>query len=251
MSKGILFADNISALPNVRHAFFTRAWDNFGLFTPGTDRIEVASQKRVAKYFDVPYEHYLCCRQIHSPNVVTIGNMWPCWDKAPEADAMVTNKAGIALGILTADCVPVLLAASNISVIGAAHAGWRGALGNVLERTVEAMEKLGAQRKDIQAALGPCIGQESYEVSPEFPSPFLKESSGNERFFKPSIKKGHYQFDLQGYVIEKLHISGVTSVCPPPADTCADPGRFYSHRYSTLRGEKRKGTLVSAIVIRA
>jgi len=248
MSNEILFADNLSAIPNVRHAFFTRTWDNFGLFDPGTDRISVFSQERVAAYFCVPQEHYLCCRQVHSPNVVIVGDTWS-WEKAPEADAMVTNKSGIALGILTADCVPVLLADAKACVIGAAHGGWRGALGGVLEHTIEAMEKLGAKRKDIHAALGPCIWQESYEVGRGFPAPFLAEQTENKRFFKPSTKKDHYQFDLQGYILNKLNGLEIGSAKPSPADTGADPERFFSHRYSTLREEKRKGSLVSAIAI--
>ncbi len=248
MADGILFADNLSALSNVRHAFFTRTWDDFGLFDPGTDRISIHSQNRVAAFLGVPRERYLCCRQIHSPNVVTVGDAW-LYKTAPEADAMVTNKFGIALGILTADCVPVLLAATHVPVIGAAHAGWRGALNGVLENTVQAMEKLGAQRKDIHAALGPCIWQESYEVGPEFPALFLTELAKNKRFFKPSVKKDHYQFDIQGYIINKLSNLGLDSVTSSPANTFANLDKFFSHRYSTLRGEKRKGSLVSAIAL--
>jgi YfiH family protein len=203
----------------------------------------------MAAYLGILPTHFLCCRQVHSPNVVTVEDLW-IPDAAPSADAMVTNKPGIALGILTADCVPVLFAATNVRVIGAAHAGWRGAVEGVLENTLKAMEKLGAQRKFIEAALGPAIAQVSYEVGPDFPKPFLAENPAHERFFIHSVRSGHYQFDLPGYVVEKLHHLGVGSVKPSPADTCAEPQRFFSHRYSTLRGEKRKGSLISAIAMK-
>jgi polyphenol oxidase len=190
----------------------------------------------------------LLCRQIHSPIAITVGDVWE-FKNAPEADAMVTDRPGIALGVLTADCVPVLLAARNVAVIGAVHAGWRGALGGVIDNTLEAMEKRGAQRKSIQAALGPCIWQNSYEVGPEFPAPFLAENPANERFFQNTRKGNHCQFDLSGYIASKLRALGITSIAASAADTCADPNLFFSHRYSTLRGEKREGSLVSAIVL--
>jgi hypothetical protein len=249
MADDVLFADNLSALPKVRHAFYTKAW-GFSYFSDTQAGQEaIHARKRMAIYLEVSPERFLCCRQIHSSTVVTVHDAWSPKD-APEADAMVTNISGIALGVLTADCVPVLFVASNIPVIGAAHAGWRGALGGVLENTLAAMEKLGAQRKSISAALGPCIGQKSYEVGPEFPAPFLAEDSANERFFKYSVKSGHYQFDLKEYIIEKLRGIGTNSVEYSSHDTCADPDLFFSHRYSTLRGEKRKGSLVSAIVLK-
>jgi polyphenol oxidase len=246
MSDEILTAHNLNALPRVRHAFFTRVWGNncFSEVQTGHDFVQV--RERMAGHLGISAERFLCCRQVHSPTVITVGDVWKS-QNAPAADAMVTDKPGIALGILTADCAPILLASSDIPAIGAAHAGWRGAVGGVLEQVLDAMEKIGAQRKFIHAALGPCIGQKSYEVGPEFPAPFLAQNPGHEQFFKPSIKKGSYLFDLQGYILEKLQRLGVGSIDYISANTYADPDRFFSHRYSTLRGEKREGSLVSAI----
>jgi YfiH family protein len=251
MTGEILFAQNLGALSGVVHGFFTGSWEKqrFSEVNPSQEAIE--ARKRIAAWFGVSVERLLFCRQIHSPNVVNVrDDVWTS-QNALEADAMVTDKPGIVLGILTADCVPVLLASPNLPVIGAVHAGWRGALGGVLENTVAAMEELGAERKSIRAAAGPCIWQESYEVGSEFPAPFLAEDPENKMFFTPSVNNGHYQFDLPGYVSTKLRNLGVKSVEPSPADTCADPARFFSHRYSTLRGEKRKGSLVSAICTNA
>lgn len=201
----------------------------------------------MAAHFEISPENFLGCHQIHSSKVVTIQKPWASKD-APQADAMVTSCAGIAIGIFTADCVPVLIAAKNAPAIGAAHAGWRGALAGILENTIDAMEKLGAQRKNCVAGLGPCIAQKSYEVGPEFVKPFLSEKEANERFFK--FENNKVFFDLPGYVVAKLQGLGVGLVDPPAADTCAEPGRFFSHRWSTLRGESRKGSLISAIALK-
>ncbi|MFA5041006.1 MAG: peptidoglycan editing factor PgeF [Bdellovibrionales bacterium] len=233
MSNEVLIAENLNALPNVRHAFFKRSWND---------------PKKMAAYLEVSPEHFLSCRQIHSSKVVSVKDVWNM-NNAPEADALVTNRTGVALGILTADCVPVLFADPERSVIGAAHAGWRGALGGVLESTVEAMEGLGAHKKSIHAALGPCIWQDSYEVGSEFPEPFLAQTPLNERFFKRSIKKGKYQFDLQGFVINRLSDCGLASICPSPADTYADPDHYFSYRCSVQQGGEQKGRLLSAITL--
>jgi len=188
----------------------------------------------------------LSAYQIHSSTVVTVTHNWLADDR-PQADALVTNKKGFALGILTADCGPILFADVGAGVIGAAHAGWRGALSGILDNTLDAMETLGASRKSIHAALGPCIWQKSYEVGPEFPAPFLAEDPAHQRFFRAAFKSDHYMFDLPGYIMARLHALGVGSLAASPADTCAEPERFFSHRYSTLRNEKRKGNLMSAI----
>ncbi|MFA4993717.1 MAG: peptidoglycan editing factor PgeF [Bdellovibrionales bacterium] len=249
MSREILFADNLITLPNVRHAFFTRACGNICFLKLRAAEPEaLSSRKKAAAHFGVPPERLLFCRQIHSPKVVRVHDIW-LPENAPEADALVTNKAGIALAVLTADCVPVLLAATNVPVIGAAHAGWRGAIGGVLENTIVEMEKLGAQRKYIQAAIGPCIWKESYEVGSEFLAPFLTENPSNKLFFTESARGGHYQFNLPAYVEAKLKGLGIGSVEPSPADTCADSHLFYSYRASTLRGENSEGRLVSAIAL--
>ena len=248
MPHETLSADNLNALPNLRHAFFTRAWGNAGFSGQESARDVFPVRAAMAAQLRVEPEKLLCCHQIHSPDAVTVTDIWDAQNN-PHADALVTNKPGLALGILTADCVPVLFADSRAGVIGAAHAGWRGAVGGILENTLAAMEKLGATRKSIHTALGPCIWQNSYEVGPEFPAPFLAENPENDKFFRPAFKSDRYQFDLPGYVVAKLRDLGVGSVAASPADTCADPDRFYSHRYSTLRAEKRAGNLMSAIAL--
>jgi YfiH family protein len=164
---------------------------------------------------------------------------------------MVTREKGIALGILTADCAPILFVDRKAGVIGAAHAGWRGAVSGVIENTVEAMVKLGANKTGIEAAIGPCIWQNSYEVGPEFPAPFLAEDPANEKFFRPVFKSDHTMFDLPGYVAARVKKTGIASVDPSPADTCADEARFFSYRRSTLRKEQRAGNLISVIVLAA
>ncbi len=205
------------------------------------------TRARMAAHLDIEAQHFLFCRQVHSPDVVTVAKAWEP-ENAPMADAMVTDKPFLALGVLTADCVPVLLSAQDGAVIGAAHAGWRGALSGILENTLAAMEKLGAKRGDIRAALGPSIAQESYEVRPEFPAPFIAENADNQKFFIPANRAGYYQFDLKGYVAAKLRGLGAGSAEIISADTCADPKRFYSHRHAILGGKKKnEGRLVSAL----
>ena len=162
---------------------------------------------------------------------------------------MVTKEKGIALGILTADCVPVLFADPVVGVIGAAHAGWQGALGGVIENTVKAMEALGASRRRIEAAIGPCIWQQSYEVGPEFPAPFLAEDTGHQRFFRPSRREGHFMFDLPRYAEAKLRAAQINLFDPSPADTCAEAERFFSYRRDTLNRAPRSGSLISVIVL--
>jgi YfiH family protein len=162
---------------------------------------------------------------------------------------MVTDRPGLALGILTADCAPVLLADGRAGVVAAAHAGWRGAVAGVLDNTVEAMVKLGAKTSAIVAAVGPCIGQRSYEVGPEFPAPFLAEDAANADFFAPSRRQDHFLFDLPGYVSRRLARLGVHEVTRVPADTCRDESRFFSYRRATLRGEPDYGRQLSVITI--
>ncbi len=245
----ILKADNLQSLPGLRHGFFTRAWGNCGLSRATAWGDEISdNRRRVAEHLAVKPENLLSCYQIHSPIVVMVTEAWHP-DNRPQADAMVTKEKGIALGILTADCVPLLFADVTAGVIGAAHAGWRGAVSGVIENTVEAMQKLGANKKSIQAAIGPCIWQNSYEVGPEFPAPFLGENPDNDRFFRPSFRSDHYMFNLPGYVETKLRALGLVSIEPSPADTAADEKRFFSYRCSTLQGEKHEGSLISVIVL--
>lgn len=244
-----LSSDNLTRLPHVAHAFFTRAHGNGGFSGQETPQDVYAVRAAMAQELGVAAANLLCCHQVHSADVVTVTEAWPAMEN-PHADAMVTDKPGFALGILTADCTPVLFAASDAPVIGAAHAGWRGAVGGILDNTLTAMEALGAKRNRVIAALGPCIWQASYEVGPEFPAPFLAEDDHNSRFFTPAARKGHFMFDLPGYVMARLLRLGVGSVALSPADTCAAPERFFSHRYSTLQGVPRGGNLMSAICLK-
>jgi YfiH family protein len=184
--------------------------------------------------------------QIHSP-IVHMLNSAPA--QRFEGDAMVTATPGLGLGILTADCAPVLLADAHARVIGAAHAGWKGALGGVLEATVEAMEKLGADRTRIAAAIGPCISQANYEVSWDFRDRFLELGLRNRKFFSPSDKEGHYRFDLEDYAAQRLTAAGVGSVEKLGVCTYPPENGLFSFRRTTHAGEPDYGRQVSAILL--
>jgi polyphenol oxidase len=162
---------------------------------------------------------------------------------------MVTRMPSIALGILTADCAPVLFADAEARIIGAAHAGWRGADSGVLEATVTAMTNLGAAPKRIAATIGPCIAQPSYEVGPEFPAPFLAEDAANAAFFVAAARAGHFLFDLPGYVARRLGRLGLKRIARTGGDTAAEPDRFFSYRRSCLEKEPDYGREISAITL--
>ena len=172
---------------------------------------------------------------------------WPD-DARPHADAMVTNLPGLALGILTADCAPILFADRAAGVIGAAHAGWKGAFGGVVEETVAAMERLGASRTSIAAAVGPCIARRSYEVDETFARRFFEADPATERFFAEG-RAGHYQFDLEGYVLSRLGEAGLSRVEALGQDTYAQEEAFYSYRRSTHRGEPTYGRQIALIAL--
>ena len=181
------------------------------------------------------------------PECVTLSMPWPDAER-PHADAMVTDRPGYALGILTADCAPVLLADREAGVVGAAHAGWKGAIGGVTDSTVAAMEKLGARRDRIVAAIGPCIARASYEVDDAFQRRFEADDPENERFFAAG-REGHAKFDLEAYVAHRLAAAGVRTVEMMGLDTYSDADRFYSFRRATHRGEPDYGRLISIIGI--
>ncbi|MEE9432810.1 MAG: peptidoglycan editing factor PgeF [Sphingorhabdus sp.] len=190
--------------------------------------------------------------QIHSAQSVTVTAIMG--KDRPKADAMVTRQPGILLGILTADCVPVLFADAQAGVVGAAHSGWKGALGGVCEAAIKAMERLGAKRGDITAAIGPCIAQKSYEVDDVFFGHFAAEDSANERFFSAGKSKGetyHYQFDIEGYVAVKLAAAGIAKVGCLGEDTYSQPDRFYSYRRACHKGEADYGRQISLIGLSA
>jgi YfiH family protein len=249
----------LAALKGIRHGFFTRqggvsdgifASLNCGLGS-GDDRTKVGENRaRAAHTFDLPAERLVTVYQIHSPEAVTVSQPWTA-EQSPRADALVTDKPGIMLGVLAADCAPVLLADPEAKVIGAAHAGWRGAHAGVVDSAVAAMEKLGAQRKNIVAAIGPCIAQASYEVSDEFQAPFLEQDPANARFFAPGKRAGKKQFDLPGYLAHRIARLGLKQIGVSGRDTQADEADFFSYRRTTLRGERDYGRLLSAIALEA
>lgn len=194
--------------------------------------------------------------QIHGTHVVTAAKPWPIGERPeddkkfiPLGDALVTATPGIALGILTADCAPILFADEKARVIGAAHAGWKGALSGVIESTLTAMEMLGALRADISAAIGPCITQANYEVGAEFREQFLAASTDNAKFFLASNRPEHSRFDLESYAAARLAAAGVTNVERLSADTYARENDFFSFRRTTHRGEIEYGRQISAIVL--
>ena len=184
--------------------------------------------------------------QIHSADVVRILSEGAAQER-PEGDALVTDRPGILLGILTADCAPVLFADEAAGVIGAAHAGWKGAIAGVTDRTIAAMEKLGARADRIHAAIGPCIAQKSYEVDLGFLTRFCESDPENERFFRDAQRADHYQFDLEGYVAARLASAGVRTVEAMGLDTYSQPDRFFSFRRATHAGEPNYGRQMSVI----
>jgi hypothetical protein len=257
-----LEAENLKA-PGIAHGFFGRAggvstglYDSLNCGPGSSDTPEnVAENRRRAAAALTPdgeaRARLISLSQIHSASVLTL----PAWGQhqvpvsRPEGDAMVTATPGLALGILTADCAPVLLADPKAGVIGAAHAGWKGALGGVLEATLEAMERLGAQRMRIQAAIGPCIAQDNYEVGWDFRDRFLELGLKHRRFFVPSDKEGHYRFDLSGYAAHRLTEAGVGSVQSLGICTYPPENGYFSFRRTTHAGEPDYGRQISAIVL--
>ncbi len=241
----------------IGHAFFSRRGGvSRGLYTSlncghgsGDDPKAVeANRARAVSALDMPPGTLFTNHQIHSRRVVVIDETAEPDDKR-EADGLVTNRPGIVLGALAADCAPVLFAAPTERVIGAAHAGWRGALDGVCDATVDAMIEFGVRPDGIKAAIGPCIGMESYEVGPEFPAPFLEQDSENGRFFEKAARDGHFLFDLPGYLVRRLSRLGLGEVLRMDADTCRDEANFFSYRRSRLRGEPDYGRQLAAITL--
>jgi len=245
----------LSAIPGLRHAFFSReggvsegiyAGLNGGLGSNDDPANVAENRRRMAQQMGVTPEHFLSAHQIHSPDVVVATGPWQ-GDK-PRADALVTRTEGIALGVTAADCGPILLVDPTARVIGAVHAGWKGALTGVLESTIDAMGKLGAERDGIVAAIGPLIRQPSYEVGPEFVERFLDADAENGMFFLPGERDGHAMFDLAGFIRVRLENAGVLMIDDVGIDTYSDE-RFYSYRRSVHRKEPDYGRHVHAIAL--
>lgn len=217
---------------------------NVGLGSPDLPEA-VATNRRRAVEAVAPGASLNTCYQIHSANVVTVTE--PLRER-PEGDALVTDRPGLALGVLTADCVPVLFTDLDAGVVGAAHAGWKGALAGVTDATLDAMETLGADRARVHAAIGPCIAKRSYEVDDAFRATFAADDEANARFFSDG-KPGHHQFDLEGYVAHRLASAGVRHVEALGLDTYADEARFFSYRRATHRGEPGYGRQIALIAL--
>jgi YfiH family protein len=246
----------LSAIPGLRHAFFTReggvsggiyAGLNGGLGSSDDPANVAENRRRMAQQMGVSPEHFLSVWQVHSPDAVVATGPWEGASR-PRADAMVTCTEGLAIGVTAADCGPILFVDPNARVIGAAHAGWKGALTGILETTVDAMEKLGAERSGIVAAIGPLIRQHSYEVGGEFVERFVEADAENALFFMPSTREGHAMFDLASFIRTRLENAGVLMIDDTGIDTYSDE-RFYSYRRSVHRGEPDYGRHVHAIAL--
>jgi YfiH family protein len=244
-------------LTGIQHAFFTRAGGvssglyeslNGGVGSRDSPGNVTENRARMAAALGVEPERLLTAYQSHSPNVVVAEAPWTT-DNRPNADAIVTRMRSLAIGVTTADCGPILLADPRAGVIGAAHAGWRGALTGVVEATVAAMERLGATAGQIRAAIGPMIRQSSYEVGAELFARFHAEDPASSRFFAPANRTGHSMFDLAGYIAARLKRAGVVQVEDLALCTYADPGRFFSYRRTTHRGEADYGRHINAIAL--
>ncbi len=241
-----------AALDDVPHGFLGRrggvsqgmvAGLNVG-WGSGDDRDAIVENRRRAVAAVLPGGRLVTVHQVHSAEVVEAGD-WPD-DERPRADALVTDRPGVLLGILTADCAPVLLADREAGIVGAAHAGWRGAAAGIVEATVDAMERLGARRNRMAAAVGPCIGARNYEVDEDFAGRFLTADPASGRFFHEGpVGKPH--FDLEAFAISRAAAAGVGRVEALGLDTYGEPDRFYSYRRATHRGEADYGRQISLI----
>jgi purine-nucleoside/S-methyl-5'-thioadenosine phosphorylase / adenosine deaminase len=246
----------LSAIPGLRHAFFTRDGGvSDGLYASlnggigsNDDPAKVAeNRRRMAEQMGVAPEHLLSVHQTHSPDVVVASGPWR-GPSRPLADAIVTRTEGLAIGATAADCGPILLVDPTARVIGAVHAGWKGALSGIVESTVETMEKLGAERSGMLAAIGPLIRQHSYEVGGEFVERFAEADAENAVFFIPAAREGHAMFDLAGYIRMRLENAGVLMIDDTGVDTYSDE-RFFSYRRSVHRKEPDYGRHVHAIAL--
>lgn len=243
--------------PGIRHAFFTRQGGvSGGLFASlncgfgSRDAPDNVAHNRAlaASRLDLPADRLVSCHQVHGTVAITVETSWRR-EHNPRADAMVTAVPGIALGVLAADCAPVLFADPAARVIGAAHGGWRGALAGIMEATVAAMTRLGARPERIRAGIGPCIAQPSYEVGTEFHRTFVAADPENRRFFRPAPRSGHFLFDLPRYIGDRLSRLGLAAVERTDHDTAAEEDLFFSYRRACLRGESDYGRGLAAIAL--
>ncbi|MEK9671157.1 MAG: peptidoglycan editing factor PgeF [Rhodospirillaceae bacterium] len=254
----IIKASNLSAEGATAHGFCTRSGGvsdriyaslNCGRGSDDDPRSVEDNKARALGALGIRGPGLALVHQVHSP-VVWIADGPRAMENRAKADAVVTDRPGLAVGVLTADCAPVLFADADRGVVAASHAGWRGALAGVLENTVVEMERLGARRATIRAALGPCIRQESYEVGDDLRRAFLAERPGSDRYFADGVRDGHYQFDLGGFVMDCLRAMELGSIEDTGHDTYADEARFFSYRRATHRNEPDYGRLLSLIAVK-
>jgi YfiH family protein len=245
----------LSALPGVRHAFFTRRGGvseglysglNVGVGSKDDPAAVTENRARAAAWFGAPREALTTAYQIHSATAHVAAAPWA---KQPQGDAVVSAAAGLVCGALAADCAPILIADADARVVAAIHAGWRGALGGVIASAVETMRGLGADPAHMAAAVGPCIGPRSYEVGPDFLDAFLSDDPAFECFFAPGAASDKRQFDLPAFVLHRLGQAGVGQAEWIGADTCADKALFFSNRRAFKAGEPDYGRLLSAIML--
>ena len=253
----VLTAENLTA-GGIAHGFFTRQggvstgeYDSLNCgYGSDDNRADVAeNRRRIARHLGAWFDDITTVYQVHSAEVVHVEEPFP-FDAVPKADALVTKAAGLPIGALAADCTPVLFADAEAKVIGAAHAGWRGAVSGVLQATADAMVKLGADKRNISAAIGPTIHQTNYEVGPEFQAQFLEQNPAHERFFQVLTEGGRPHFDLPGYCRHSLEEAGIGNIIDINRCTYADDSLFYSYRRKTHRSEADYGRQISAIVIK-
>lgn len=247
----------LKALPGIRHAFFTReggvsegiyAGLNGGLGSNDDPEAVRENRRRMIATLGLEPGRLAVPWQVHSAEAVTATGPWERME-SPHVDGVATATVGLAAAVTIADCCPILFADPKARVVAAAHAGWKGAIGGVLDATIARMEELGANRADITAALGPCIRQQSYEVGPEFAGRFTAEDPDNARFFAQGDKPGHSWFDLAGYVVSRLNAAKLGQVDDVALDTYSDEQRFFSFRRTTHRGEPDYGRLIAAITL--
>jgi YfiH family protein len=244
-------------LPGIAHAFFTREGGvstgiyrslNTGMGSQDSRDAVLENRSRAVRHLGTTIDRLLTPFQVHSADAIKVDEVWE-QGQGPKADAVVTKRPGIAVGVGAADCGPVLFADVHARVVGAAHSGWKGALTGILESTVTAMEELGAAREKIVAVLGPTISSAAYEVGPEFVDRFKEADARNVRFFSGSPQKEHSMFDLPAYIVSRLEAAGVASATSLGLCTYSDDARFFSYRRTTHRGEPDYGRLLSAIML--
>ena len=257
MTEMLITSPDLAAEPGIAHAFFTRAGGvstgiyaslNGGLGSSDDKEAIAENRRRMAEALAVEPARLISVHQVHLPDVAVATGPWLA--ERPKADAMVTVAEGLALGISTADCGPLLFADAEARVIGAAHAGWKGAFGGVIHAVVREMERLGARRERILAVLGPTIGPKAYEVGPEFVERFKGENATFSRFFTASERPAHALFDLPAFIGFRAQETGIGRFVDLGLCTYSDEERFFSYRRTTHRGEPDYGRLISAIALR-